>query len=303
MNAIIIILVISYGFDIGKKLAVRLSHTQDDIRMSFTFKLLRILSLLVIVGGFYACWWAIQEMSRINTEFLRFAPALVGLIPGIGKGFFFASFPQRSPILQNRRPNGFVSPETLRASLSELRYHEWQWIDPRKPLPINLVLHKLLDRILFGGFSRVQMTKWEKFGLSHSWDRFPWECAAIAINHSLAEAYVRRSLDGNLTFSQMGECEEQQGFNIHGEKVYYNIDYAMVDVEIALRLVPDWDWALSVQGALLWQKARPKPYEQVDITWADLARIYLEKSIALSENPQIIQNCQKNLDEIYKESS
>lgn len=78
----------------------------------------------------------------------------------------------------------------------------------------------------------------------------------------------------------------------------YDTDYAIIDVCIALRLCPDWDWALYVLGMLLWDKANPKLYRSVDPSWRNLAKAYLENSIRLSQSSQIIMNCREILAEI-----
>lgn len=198
----------------------------------------------------------------------------------------------------------WLTPEWLNKPLETLREHEWQWLDPRKPRPTALIFHKLLDHLSLGAFSRSQLKNAFKFGLSDSPShRFVWECAAIAIRPNFAEAYVRRAIDGHFIFKtmggSMGGIERLQGWDLQGNELIYDTDCAINDATIALRLQPDWDWALYVQGWLLWNKARPRaPRGDVDWTWGKLAEDRIERSLTLSQSVQNSQNCKERLEEI-----
>jgi hypothetical protein len=227
LNALAVLGLFSVGFPLGNRIAQSFSRTQTDVRSSPAFNLLRLLFLVVSIAGAYASWHALQQMSRMtHAGNLWLLLALTGVIPGIGVGFLLSSVTEASRVkgLSKQQEEAWLAPQLLTASLTELRNHEWCWLDPCKPLPAVLVLYRLLDRTSLGFFSRSRLRKPAKLfrappASNDPMYRFPWECEAIAINPDFAEAYVRRAIDGNYIFQVQGQVAPPQGWNLRGKEV------------------------------------------------------------------------------------
>lgn len=173
------------------------------------------------------------------------------------------------------------------APLSQLRKHEWLWRSPMSELPPRQRLYRMLDPLVFGQLSRVELDEARRKGIRDTKLFFFWVCSSIEVNNKFSEAYGWRSISGNEIFCDFGKVQRLQGWDCNGEELYYDVDCAVIDVLIATALKPNWDWSVRVCGVMTAVKAIRMMEDQKAVDesrlWLDFAQRKLHQAIDLAK--------------------
>jgi len=123
--------------------------------------------------------------------------------------------------------------------LDTLWDYMWYPVNPVEPPIPRFVALRLLNTVSFGFVWARYMRPPRRLAEPRPGDVFPRYCVAILVDSTRAEAYANRARVGCLCRLDY-EQRVIRGFDFAGRDAVYNLDYAIVDAAIAVRLAPDW---------------------------------------------------------------